>query len=303
MSELELAVVPPAISPGPTTPQPANVSERRQARRENWRLIRARPGFIIGCMIATFWVLCALFGSSIAPKSPTKFLAKGNLSPNGTFPFGTDKLGRDILSRVIVGARDVLLVAPAAALIGVVGGTMLGLLMGYKGGRVDAVLSRLVEAVLAMPTILIALLAITTLGKGRLVIILTVAGLFVPIVARTIRAAVLAERNLDYVTSAKLRGESTLFIVGREILPNVLGPIVVETTVRIGYAIFTVAGLAFLGAGPEQGSPDWGAQVKEARASLNGGIWWPTVFPALAIASLVIAVNLIADSIQSVLDA
>ncbi len=286
-----------------TTPVVA-MSERKQARRENWRLIRRRPGFIVGCLIAGFWVLCAVMGSSIAPKDPTAFKrGAGNKPPSAEFWFGTDKLGRDIFSRVLVGAREVLLVAPPAAIIGVIGGTALGLLMGYKGGWVDAVLSRCVEAVLAMPTILIALLAITTLGKGRLVIIFTVAGLFIPIVARTIRAAVLAERNLDYVTSAKLRGESTMFIVGREILPNVLGPIIVEATVRIGYAIFTVAGLAFLGAGPEQGSPDWGAQVKEARSSLNAGTWWPTVFPALAIASLVIAVNLIADSVQSVLEA
>ncbi len=291
------AVLPPAADP--TAP----LSERKQARRENWRLIRRRPGFIVGLIISLFWVLCAILGTHIAPKSPTKFLAKPNISPNGAFWFGTDKLGRDIFARVLVGAREVLVVAPVAALLGVIGGTLLGLLMGYKGGLVDSVLSRLVEAVLAMPTILIALLAVTTLGKSRFVVICTVAALFVPIVSRTVRAAVLAERNLDYVTSAKLRGESTMFIVGREILPNVLGPIIVETTVRIGYAIFTVAGLAFLGAGPEQGSPDWGAQVNEARQSLNGGIWWPTVFPALAIASLVIAVNLIADSIQSVLEA
>lgn len=286
-----------------TTPAVA-MSERKQARRENWRLIRRRPGFIVGCLIAGFWVLCPVMGAAIAPKDPTAFSrGGGNKPPSAEFWFGTDKLGRDIFSRVLVGAREVLLVAPPAAIIGVIGGTALGLLMGYKGGWVDSVLSRCVEAVLAMPTILIALLAITTLGKGRLVIIFTVAGLFIPIVARTIRAAVLAERNLDYVTSAKLRGESTIFIVGREILPNVLGPIIVEATVRIGYAIFTVAGLAFLGAGPEQGSPDWGAQVKEARSSLNAGTWWPTVFPALAIASLVIAVNLIADSVQSVLEA
>ena len=288
----------------PATVSPAApVSERRLARRENWRLIRRRPGFIVGLVIVLFWVACAVLGSSIAPKSPTRFLGKPNISPNGTFWFGTDKLGRDVFARVLVGARDVLVVAPAAALLGVIGGTILGLLMGYKGGWVDGVLSRLVEAVLAMPTILIALLAVTTLGKSRLVVIVTVAALFVPIVSRTVRAAVLSERNLDYVTSAKLRGESTAFIITREILPNVIGPIVVEATVRIGYAIFTVAGLAFLGAGPEQGSPDWGAQVNEARQSLNGGIWWPTVFPALAIASLVIAVNLIADSVQSVLDA
>ena len=282
--------------------------ELRAARIKELRIFTRRffrnPLGVIGLAIITLLVLCAIFANVISTHDPyLPSLADRLAPPSAEFWFGTDKLGRDIFSRVLVGAREVLLVAPPAAIIGVIGGTALGLLMGYKGGWVDSVLSRCVEAVLAMPTILIALLAITTLGKGRLVIIFTVAGLFIPIVARTIRAAVLAERNLDYVTSAKLRGESTIFIVGREILPNVLGPIIVEATVRIGYAIFTVAGLAFLGAGPEQGSPDWGAQVKEARSSLNAGTWWPTVFPALAIASLVIAVNLIADSVQSVLEA
>jgi peptide/nickel transport system permease protein len=127
--------------------------------------------------------------------------------------------------------------------------------------------------------------------------------LFTPIVARTVRSAVITEADLDYVTSAKLRGEGTGFIMFREILPNVTGPIIVELTVRIGYAVFTVASLAFLGAGPQPPSPDWGAQVSLSFNDLNAGYWWPTIFPALAIATLVIAVNLIADAVQSVLSA
>ena len=127
--------------------------------------------------------------------------------------------------------------------------------------------------------------------------------LFTPVVARTVRSAVLAERDLDYVTSSKLRGESSPFVMFREILPNTSGPIVVELTVRVGYAVFTVATLSFLGAGPQPPSPDWGTQVSEAFRSISAGIWWTTVFPAAAIASLVIAANLIADSVQSVLEA
>ena len=146
------------------------------------------------------------------------------------------------------------------------------------------------------------MLAITTLGKSRLVIISVVAVLFTPVVSRTIRAAVLAERDLDYVTSARLRGEGSPFILFREILPNVMGPIIVELTVRVGYAIFTVASLAFLGAGPQRPSADWGAQVSENYGVLSADIWWPTIFPALAIASLVVAVNLMADAVQSVLE-
>lgn len=279
------------------------MSERKQARRENWRLIRRRPAFIIGNAIAAVWVVCAILGERITPHDPLDFRATPHLSPSSDFWFGTDKTGRDVLSRVMAGARDVLKIAPLAAVIGVLLGVILGLAMGYIGRRLDNVLSRVVEAFLALPVILIALLAITTLGNSAWVVLGVVAVLFTPVVARTVRAAVMAERNLDYVTSAKLRGESTGFIMFREILPNVSGPIIVELTVRVGYAVFTVATLSFLGAGPPPPSPDWGAQVSEGYVSLSAGIWWTTFFPAMAIASLVIAVNLIADSVQSVLEA
>jgi peptide/nickel transport system permease protein len=208
-----------------------------------------------------------------------------------------------VLSRVMAGARDVLKIAPMAALLGVLFGVVLGLLMGYLGKRFDNVMSRIVEAFLALPVVLIALLAITTLGNSSWVVLGVVATLFTPVVARTVRSAVLAERDLDYVTSAKLRGESTRFIMFREILPNVSGPIIVELTVRIGYAVFTISTLSFLGAGPPPPSPDWGAQVSEGYNSISAGIWWTTFFPAMAIASLVIAVNLIADAVQSVMEA
>jgi peptide/nickel transport system permease protein len=278
------------------------VSERKQARREQWRLIRRRPAFIVGCLILLVWIVCAVFGDAITPHHPLDFRTDSHLSPRLDHPFGTDQTGRDVLSRVMAGARDVLQIAPIAALLGVVLGVVLGMLMGYLGGVLDLVASRIVEAFLALPVVLIGLLAITTLGNSTWVVIGVVATLFTPIVARTVRAAVLAERDLDYVTSAKLRGESKPFIMFREILPNVTGPIIVELTVRIGYAVFTVATLSFLGAGPPPPSPDWGAQVSENYTFIVAGFWWTTFFPAAAIASLVIATNLIADSVQSVLE-
>ena len=291
--------VPPSVE----SIEPGKVlTERTQARRENLRLIVRRPGFIIGALISLFWAVCAILGEAITPRNPYDFRTTPSLKPNSEFWFGTDQTGRDVLSRVMVGSRDVLIVAPIAAVIGVVLGTILGLTMGYFGGVVDSVLSRIVEAFLSLPVLLISLLAITTLGKSRLVIISVVAVLFTPVVSRTIRAAVLAERDLDYVTSARLRGEGSPFILFREILPNVMGPIIVELTVRVGYAIFTVASLAFLGAGPQRPSADWGAQVSENYGVLSADIWWPTIFPALAIASLVVAVNLMADAVQSVLE-
>lgn len=278
------------------------LTEREQARRENWRLIRRRPGFIVGVFIVLVWAACAAFGERLAPHHPLDYYTTSHLTPRWSYPFGTDSLGRDVMSRVIVGARDVIKVAPLGALLGVLFGVIVGMTMGYLGGWLDQVLSRIVEAFLALPVLLVALLAITTLGASTWVVIGVVAALFTPIVARTVRAAVIAERDLDYVTSAKLRGESAPFVMFKEILPNVSGPIVVELTVRIGYAVFTVATLAFLGAGPQAPSPDWGLQVSDAYNSISAGIWWTTVFPAMAIASLVIAVNLIADSVQSVLE-
>lgn len=277
-------------------------SERKQARKENWRLIRRRPSFIIGVAIVLIWLVCAALGNRITPHHPLDFRATPHLRPSAAYPFGTDQTGRDVLSRVMAGARDVMRIAPLAALLGVFFGVLIGMVMGYVGGWLDNILSRIVEAFLALPVVLIALLAITTLGQLDWVVIGVVAALFTPIVARTVRAAVMAERDLDYVTSARLRGESGAFIMFREILPNVSGPIIVELTVRIGYAVFTVATLSFLGAGPPPPSPDWGAQVSDGFRVISAGIWWTTFFPAIAIASLVIAVNLIADSVQSVLE-
>lgn len=289
-----------------TTAQPAPPSapsERKQARREKWRLIIRRPSFIIGVTIVLIWVACALFPDLIAPHDPLNYRTGKHLPPGWGHLFGTDATGRDVLSRVIAGARDVLKIAPAAAVLGVFFGVIVGLMQGYLGGWVDLVGSRIVEAFLSLPVVLVALLSITTLGRSNLVVIGVVAALFTPIVARTVRAAVLAERDLDYVTSAKLRGESKAFIMFREILPNVSGPIIVELTVRMGYAVFTVATLSFLGAGPPPPSPDWGAQVSDTYNNLIADFWWPTFFPAMAIATLVIAVSLIADSVQSVMEA
>jgi peptide/nickel transport system permease protein len=263
-------------------------SERAQARRETWAVLFRRPGFLIGLAILGMWALFALLGQAITPYDPFNDFGVGHQPPGPEHLFGTDRLGRDILSRVMVGARDVL------------AGSLLGLVMGYYRGLIDDAISRIVEAFLSLPVILVALLTLVVLGSSNAVVVLVVGILFTPIVARTVRSAVLSERQLDYVTAAKLRGESGPYIITREILPNVLGPIVVELTVRFGYAIFTVATLSFLGVGLQPPSPDWGLSVSEEYTNMISGKWWPTFFPALAIASCVIAVNLIADALQSV---
>jgi peptide/nickel transport system permease protein len=279
---------------------------RRTARRETWRLLRRRPEFLIGSFIVLFWVVCAIGGRAIAPHDPIVgdpfFTYAPPGSKHGSYLLGTDRLGRDVLSRVITGARDVLIVAPLAAVLGVVLGVMFGLLMGYYRGLVDDVLSRIVEAFLSLPVALVGLLTLVVFPPSRITLIIVVGGLFAPIVARTVRAAVLAERELDYVQAARLQGESSIYIMLREILPNVTGPIIVEFTVRIGFAIFTIATLSFLGVGIQPPSPDWGLMITEEYTNIINGYWWPVAFPSLAIASLVVAVNLIADALQGVME-
>jgi peptide/nickel transport system permease protein len=291
------------VSPAPVAPIAAPAaSERAKARRETLLALVRRPAFIIGNLVLIGWIITAVLGERITPYDPFNYYTEQQLPPSPEHWMGTDRLGRDVLSRVMLGSRDILIVAPLAALLGVAAGTFLGLIMGFYRGTVDDVLSRLVEAFLALPVILVALLTLVVLGTSSVVVIGVVGILFIPIVARTVRSAVLSERELDYVTAARLRGESGLFILSREIFPNVLGPTVVEMTVRFGYAIFTVATLSFLGVGLQPPSPDWGLTVSQEYTTMISGIWWPTLFPALAIASTVVAVNLIADSIQSVLN-
>jgi peptide/nickel transport system permease protein len=267
-----------------------------------WRLLLRKPTFLIGAAVLLFWLICAIFGPLIAPFDPlAQQLLARNAGPSSAHLLGIDHLGRDMLSRVIVGARDILLIAPAATLLGAVGGTAIGLVMGYFGGVVDIVLGRIVEAVLALPVVIVAFLFIVAVGPSSVTLIVVVGFIFTPLIARTVRTAVLVESQLDYLSSARLLGERPGYIMFAEILPNVLPVIVVEFTVRLGYAIFAVATLSFLGFGVQQPTPDWGGDIAANYGLLGAGYWWETLFPALAIASLVIALNLVTDSIEQVI--
>jgi peptide/nickel transport system permease protein len=267
-----------------------------------WRLLLRKPTFVLGVAMLLFWVVCAIFGQSIAPHDPlAQSLLARNTAPSAAHPLGVDSLGRDVLSRIIVGARDILLIAPLATLLGTVLGTALGLVMGYFGGIVDTVLGRVVEAVLALPVIIVAFLFIVAVGPSPLTLIMVIGFIFTPLIARTVRTAVLVERQQDYLASARLLGERPGNIMVAEILPNVLPVIVVEFTVRLGYAIFAVASLSFLGFGVQQPTPDWGGDIAANYGLLGAGYWWETLFAALAIASLVMAINLVTDAIEQVI--
>ena len=275
-----------------------------RATPARWRLLLHRPTFFVGAGILLFWVVCAVFGHLFAPYNPlAQQLLSANAGPNSAHWFGTDPLGRDVLSRVIVGARDILIITPLATVIGTILGTALGLAMGYLGGAFDQVISRIVEAFLALPFAVIALLFVVAIGSSIAGITVIIGLVFTPLIARTVRAAVLVERHQDYVSASRLLGESPARVMFAEILPNVMPAIVVEFTVRLSYAVFAVATLSFLGLGIQPPTPDWGADIAANYIGLVSGYWWQTLFPALALASLVIGIVLIADSIEQVLSA
>ena len=267
-----------------------------------WRLLLRRPTFIAGAAILLFWVVCAVFGHMIAPQDPlAQQLLATNKAPSGAHWFGTDQLGRDVFSRVIVGARTILIISFFATVLGTVAGTALGLAMGYLGGLIDIFGGRLIEAVLALPLVVVAFLFVAAVGPSPQTIIIVIGLVFTPLIARTVRSAVLVERQQDYLASARLIGEKRAYIMVVEVLPNVLPTVLVEFTVRLGYAIFAIASLSFLGFGVQPPTPDWGADISVNYGVLPAGYWWMTLFPALAIASLVVAINLVTDSIEQVL--
>jgi peptide/nickel transport system permease protein len=286
--------------PGAPIVVPSRPDEAAVVRRERVRLLLHSPTFIVGNILAGIWIVCAIFGPLIAPHDPEFPDVLNKLTaPSAEHIFGTDRLGRDVLSRVIVGARTILVIAPLATILGTVMGTAIGLVTGYYRGLLDDAIMRLVDAVLAVPVIILALLAVVALGPSRITLILVIGFVFTPIIARTVRAAVLGEGQLEYVEAARLRNERGPYVMFAEILPNVMGPVVVEFTVRLGYAIFTVATLSFLGFGADPSIPDWGQDIYQNYSFISAGVWWAVLFPALAIATLIVGINLIADAIAS----
>jgi peptide/nickel transport system permease protein len=271
-------------------------------RLEQFRQLVRSKTFIVGSLILLWWIVCAIFGSSFVPfNATTPDILSGNLAPSSVHWFGTNYAGEDILTRVVVGSRDILEIAPLATLLGTVVGTTIGLAQGYLRGAFDMVVGRIVDAALSLPIVIVAFIFVVAVGPSTLTLIVVIGFVFSLIIARTVRTAVLQERELDYLAAARLRDESALHVMFVEILPNVLDPIIVEFTVRLGYAIFTIATLSFLGFGVQLPTPDWGADIANNFQYLGAGYWWETLFPALAIATLVIAINLIGDAIESVL--
>jgi peptide/nickel transport system permease protein len=260
--------------------------------------VRHSPTAMIGVLVLLVWIVCAVAWPVLAPYDPNQFHSDARLqAPSARFLFGTDQFGRDVFSRVLAGSRDILIVAPLATLVGVVCGTCLGLIAGYYRGVVGEAVLRVMDAIMAFPVVTLTLLVVAMLGASVVNVILVIGLVFTPRVARVVYASVLSVRDLNYVAAARLRGESNRYILFGEILPTITAPIVVEGTVRVGYAVFASATLSFLGLGIPPPAADWGLQIADARTFIQSAPW-TVLFPALAIASLVIGVNLVSDGLQ-----
>ncbi|MDX8439161.1 ABC transporter permease [Mesorhizobium australafricanum] len=280
-------------------PAPSRASFVSRVASRLGRAVRGLPpSVIVGSLILLFWIACALFGDRVVPYDPyaEDFLATLT-PPDAAHWFGTDHLGRDVLSRIIVGSRDILLVAPLATLGGVAAGTVIGLVLGYFDGLVDAIGARLLDTLMAFPFIVLVTMTLVALGPSNLTVILVIAIAYAPLVARTVRAAVREQREREYVSAARLGGENAFAIMVLEILPNVRETILIELVTRLGYAFFSIATLSFLGLGIQPPSADWGLAVADGYGFLTGGKWWVVVFNSAAIVSLVMATNLIAQGI------
>ncbi|HSD01049.1 MAG TPA: ABC transporter permease [Gaiellales bacterium] len=282
----------------------AGVDVRRVRRQRRAELISAAlhsKTFVVGMAIVVFWLFSALTWRWVVTNPQAVDPGATLASPSADHWFGTDNLGRDVFARVIAGAAPVLTIAPLATLLGLFGGITVGLVTGYYRGWTDDVFSRVVDALLAFPLIIMAVLVLASLGRSPRNVILVIGIIFTPLIARTVRSAVLVEREGEYVAAARLRGERGPRIMVVEILPNITAPILVEGTIRLGYAIFAASTLAFLGLGIQDPSPDWGLAIANGQAYLQVA-WWMVVFPAAALATLVVGVNLIADGLRRAIE-
>ncbi len=275
-------------------------------------VLSASKTAVVGLAIVVFWLATALFAPYITSYSPTEQDWKApNQGPSYKHPLGTDELGRDLWSRLAYGARIVLVILPLSERFWLPGGTALwgvlasllcgatlGLVSGYRGGWIDEIIMRLLDAMMSIPIILLYLIIVAAIGASALNVVIAIAIVGTPGVARLVRGLTLDIRTRDYVRAAETRGESTFHILFVEILPNAKGPIIIDAMLRVGYAIFAMGTLGFLGLGLPPPSPDWGSMVAKGREFILSGSPWAALWPSLAIASLVVGLNLLADGLR-----
>jgi len=276
------------------------------------RLVWASKIAVIGLAIVCFWVIVAIFAPCLTPYSPTAqdWEAPGE-GPSWKHPLGTDELGRDLWSRLIYGARVVLVLLPITENIWIPGGTaiwgvlvslivgaVLGLMGGYIGGWPDEIVMRFLDAMMSIPVILLYLIIVASIGASAINVVIAIAIVGAPGIARLVRGLTLDIRTRDYVGAARTRGESAWYIMLMEILPNARGPVIIDAMLRVGYAIFAMGTLGFLGLGLPPPSPDWGSMVAKGRQFIMMGSPWAALWPSLAIASLVVGLNFLADGLR-----
>lgn len=276
--------------------------------KEFWRYFRANRGAVFGLSVVLFVVAVAVFAPWLAPYPPnltdnTVFLAPPAWQTGGSSAhfLGTDAIGRDLLSRLIFGARLSLVIGLAVVVISVVMGTVLGLLAGYVRGIFEIAVMRMMDIILTLPSLLLAIVIVAILGPGLMNAMLAVAIVVLPHYVRITRAAVIAETSRDYVTAARMTGASHWRLMISEILPNCMAPLIVQASLGISTAILDAAALGFLGLGAQPPSPEWGTMLADAREFVLRA-WWVVTFPGLAILVTVLAFNLLGDGLRDAFD-
>ncbi len=282
--------------------------DRPSPLREFWFYFRENRGAVFGLWIFGIFAFLALFGPWIAPHDATTQFRDATLQPpfwqeggNWTFPLGTDPLGRDMLSRLIVGARFSFFVGVVVVSIAASGGILMGLMAGFSPKWVDTIIMRIMDVILAFPSLLLALVLVAILGPSLTNAMIAIAIVLQPHYVRLTRASVLSELQKDYVTSARVAGAALPRLMFITVLPNCLAPIIVQAALSFSTAILDAAALGFLGMGAQPPTPEWGTMLAEAREFILRA-WWVVTFPGLAILVTVLAINLMGDGLRDALD-
>lgn len=274
---------------------------QRSELQKAWIRFRRRPGAVIGAIVIILFVIIAILAPIVAPMDPLEISQNRRAFPSSEHWFGTDELGRDVLSRVIYGARISLRVGLVAIGIALTVGALLGVTAAYAGGWADNVIMRLTDIMLAFPGILLAIAIISILGPSLFNVMIAVGIESIPAYVRTARASTLSVKEMEYVVGARALGAPTVRIVMRYILPNIAAPLIVLATVGVAGSILSAAGLSFLGLGAQAPTPEWGAMLSSARSFLREA-WWMATFPGVAIMLVVLALNLFGDGLRDILD-
>lgn len=291
----------PHLTPETASEAATVVSRRGEANTVMARLLRSPQG-ILGATLVALVLLLVILGPWLAPYAPEAMspLARYK-SPSAAHWFGTDQYGRDILSRILYGARATVLLALLATAMGTALGAVIGTATAYVGGKLDEIAMRTVDAILSIPSLLFALLIVNLMGKGTFNAVLAIGIAFTPSMTRITRSVALAVRKQDFVSAAIARGEGNAYIVLREMLPNVIAPVVVEFTIRVAFAVMLFATLSFLGLGAQPPASEWGLMASEARRVMHQSIWI-ILWPSLAVAMVAIGFNLLGDGLRDALN-